>query len=149
MVTHKTTYRVIYGDTDKMGIAYHANYLRWFEIGRSEMFRSFGVTYKAIETKGVLLPVSEAFCKFLFPARYDDVLVIKTSVDNDFKGGIKFVYTIAGEDCQKVLAKGYTKHACIDRNGRVIRPPEFLTALMKKTDDCSATKTQGIEGLKY
>lgn len=138
MVTHKTTYRVIYGDTDKMGIAYHANYLRWFEIGRSEMFRSSGVTYKAIEEKGVLLPVSEVFCKFLFPARYDDVLVIKTSVDNDFKGGIKFVYTIASEDSQKVLAKGYTKHACIDRNGRVIRPPNFLTDIVSG----SVTKTQ-------
>lgn len=131
MITHKTTYRVIYGDTDKMGIAYHANYLRWFEIGRSEMFRSFGITYKAIEAKGVLLPVSEAYCKFLFPAQYDDVLVINTSVDNDFKGGIKFVYTIDGEGGQKVLAKGYTKHACVDHNGRLIRPPKFLTELIE------------------
>jgi acyl-CoA thioester hydrolase len=131
MITHKTTYRVIYGDTDKMGIAYHANYLRWFEIGRSEMFRSFGVTYKAIEAKGVLLPVSEAYCKFLFPAQYDDVLVINTSVDNNFKGGIKFVYTIDDEDGQKILAKGYTKHACVDNNGRLIRPPKFLTELIE------------------
>lgn len=132
MLTNETTYRVIYGDTDKMGIAYHANYLRWFEIGRSEMFRSFGVTYKAIEAKGVLLPVSEVYCKFLFPAQYDDVLVIKTSIDNDFKGGIKFVYTITSEDGQKVLVKGYTKHACIDHSGRVIRPPKFLTELIEK-----------------
>ncbi|MDI6687937.1 MAG: thioesterase family protein [Desulfobacterales bacterium] len=131
MITHKTTYRVIYGDTDKMGIAYHANYLRWFEIGRSEMFRSFGITYKTIEAKGVLLPVSEAYCKFLFPAQYDDVLVINTSVDNDFKGGIKFIYTIDDEDSQKVLAKGYTKHACVDHNGRLIRPPKFLTELIE------------------
>jgi acyl-CoA thioester hydrolase len=132
MLTNKTTYRVIYGDTDKMGIAYHANYLRWFEIGRAEMFRSFGFTYKEIEAKGVLLPVSEAYCKFLFPAQYDDLLVIKTSIDNDFKGGIKFVYTIADEDGKKVLAKGYTKHACVDQGGMVIRPPKFLTKLIEK-----------------
>ena len=58
MLIHKTTNRVIYGDTDKMGYAYNANYLRWFEIGRSEMFRSMGLSYKTIETRGFFLPVS-------------------------------------------------------------------------------------------
>jgi len=132
MITHKTKYRVIYGDTDKMGIAYYANYLRWFEMGRSEMFRSVGFTYKKIEEKGVFLPVSEAYCKFLLPAQYDDVLIIETSIDNGVKGGMKFVYTISSEDGKKIFTKGHTRHACVNSKGKVIRPPEFLSNLIEK-----------------
>ncbi len=132
MITHKTKYRVIYGDTDKMGIAYHANYLRWFEMGRSELFRYIGFTYKEIEEKGVFLPVSEAYCKFLFPAQYDDVLIIETSVDNNIKGGMKFDYRIFNESGEKILTTGHTKHAFVNSDGRVVRPPDFLTDLLKK-----------------
>ena len=131
MITHKTNYRVIYGDTDKMGIAYHANYLRWFEMGRSELFRHIGFTYKEIEEKGIFLPVSEAYCKFLLPARYDDVLIIETSIDNSVKGGMKFNYSISNENGKKILVTGHTKHAFVNSDGRVVRPPDFLTDLLK------------------
>ena len=131
MITHKTKYRVIYGDTDKMGIAYHANYLRWFEMGRSELFRHIGFTYKEIEEKGIFLPVSEAYCKFLLPARYDDVLIIETSIDNSVKGGMKFNYSISNENGKKILVTGHTKHAFVNSDGRVVRPPDFLTDLLK------------------
>jgi len=132
MLTHRTTSRVIYGDTDKMGYAYNANYLRWFEIGRSEMFRSMGMAYKTIEKKGIFLPVSEVHCKFLAPIQYDDVLVIETSLDTGVKGGMKFDYCILSEDGEKIHAKGYTKHACVDKNGRVVRPPDFIKELIEK-----------------
>ncbi len=125
MLTHRTTYRVIYGDTDNMGIAYYANYLRWFEIGRTEMFRSLGFTYKKIEAKGIFLPVSEAYCKFISSAQYDDLLVIETSLDKSVRGGMKFDYRIFNEDGKNILAEGYTKHACLNQSGRVVRPPEF------------------------
>ena len=131
MITHKTKYRVIYGDTDKMGIAYHANYLRWFEMGRSELFRHIGFTYKEIEEKGIFLPVSEAYCKFLLPARYDDVLIIETSIDNSVKGCMKFNYSISNENGKKILVTGHTKHAFVNSDGRVVRPPDFLTDLLK------------------
>ena len=131
MITHKTNYRVIYGETDNMGIAYHANYLRWFEMGRSEMFRAIGFTYKKIEEKGVFLPVSEAYCKFLLPAQYDDVLIVETSIDNNIKGGMKFDYRIFNESGKKILATGHTKHAFVNSDGRVVRPPDFLTDLLK------------------
>ena len=65
MIMYRSTCRVIYGDTDGMGVAYHANYLRWFEMGRSELFRFLGMTYKDIESRGFYLPVSEAHCKFI------------------------------------------------------------------------------------
>ena len=130
MLTHRTTYRVIYGDTDNMGVAYHANYLRWFEMGRAEMFRSLGLPYKAIEARGVFLPVSEVHCKFKAPAQYDDVIIIEASLDAGVKGGVKFDYRIFAEDGEKELAKGYTKHACLNSDGRVIRPPDFLVKVI-------------------
>jgi len=139
MLCHRTTSRVIYGDTDNMGVAYYANYLRWFEVGRTEMFRFLGLTYKSIESKGVYLPVSEVYCKFKSSARYDDLIVIETTLDTGVRGGIKFDYNIYREDGKTLLVQGYTKHACLNGNGRVIRPPAFLLELIaahcKETDN--------------
>lgn len=132
MLAHRTTCRVIYGDTDKMGFVYHANYFRWFEMGRSEMFRYLGVPYKSIESKGFFLPLAEAHCEFNAPSQYDDVLVIETSLDPGVKAGIKFNYRILSEDGEKVLAKGYTKHACVNRDGQVVRPPPFLLKIIEE-----------------
>ncbi len=137
MYTHKATSRVIYADTDNMGVAYHGNYLRWFEIGRAEMFRFLGLSYKTIESRGVYLPVSEVYCKYKSPARYDDLLVIETSIDDTLKGGVKFLYTVSDEGGKKIYAKGYTKHACVDAKGRVVRPPAFLRTII---DDISSGK---------
>ncbi len=127
---HRTIYRVIYGDTDNMGVAYHANYLRWFEIGRSEMFRSLGLPYKAVEERGIFLPVSQVSCKYISPAHYDDLLVIETSLDPKVRAGMKFDYRILREDGEKPLAEGHTKHACMDKDGRVVRPPQFLREII-------------------
>jgi acyl-CoA thioester hydrolase len=135
MLTHKTTIRVRYGDTDKMGFVYHANYFRWFEVGRSEMFRSMGIPYKSIESKGIFLPLSEMHCKFNAPSQYDDILLIETSIDSRYKAGMKFDYKIFSEDGEKRLANGYTKHACMDNNGRVVRPPKFLMDIIAKNSD--------------
>jgi acyl-CoA thioester hydrolase len=126
MLSNRTTSRVRYGDTDRMGYAYYANYLRWFEIGRSELFRALGMTYREIEEKGVFLPVSEAYCKYLFPVRYDDPLVIETTLDAAVKGAMKFDYRLLNEDLAIVFAEGYTKHPCVTPEGRVMRPPKFL-----------------------
>jgi len=135
MLTHKTTCRVRYGDTDKMGFVYHANYFRWFEVGRSEMFRSLGIPYKSIESKGFFLPLSEIHCKFNGPSQYDDILLIETSIDTRYKAGMKFDYKIFNEDGKKRLANGYTKHACMDNSGRVVRPPKFLMDIISKNSD--------------
>ena len=132
MKTHRTEYRVIYGDTDNMGVAYHANYLRWFEIGRAELFRSLGMTYKSIEEKGYFLPVSEAYCKFVDSARYDDLIVIETTVDSSLRAGMKFNYRILRKEDETGLVQGFTKHAYVDRSGRVIRPPRFITDILKQ-----------------
>ncbi len=132
MKTHRTEYRVIYGDTDNMGVAYHANYLRWFEIGRAELFRFLGITYKSIEEKGYFLPVSEAYCKYIDSARYDDLIIIETAVDSGLRAGMKFNYRILRKDDEVELVRGFTKHAYLDRSGRVIRPPRFITDILKQ-----------------
>ena len=132
MLTHRTTCRVIYGDTDKMGFVYHANYFRWFEMGRSEMFRHLGIPYKTIEEKGFFLPLSEVHCKFNSPSKYDDILLIETTLDTGIKGSMKFNYKIFTEDGKQLLAKGYAKHACVNGNGKVVRPPDFLIEAIKR-----------------
>ena len=134
-LVHQTTCRVIYADTDNMGYAYHANYFRWFEMGRTELLRSYGMSYKRIEESGIFLPVSEAHCKFLRPVRYDEVVIVETSLDVRVKGGFKFDYRLLRKDDQKVLAEGYTKHPCINGNGKVVRPPAFLTNIFAKADN--------------
>jgi acyl-CoA thioester hydrolase len=132
MFSHRTTYRVIYGDTDNMGQAYYGNYFRWFEIGRSEMFRYLGLPYKAVEENGIFLPVAESYCKYAMPARYDDVLIIETSLDPEIKAGLKFDYKILKEDGKTLIARGYTKHPCVNTDGKVVRPPEFLREVIAK-----------------
>ncbi len=139
MPKHKTTCRVRYADTDKMGFVYHANYLRWFEIGRSEMLRSMGFSYKSLESKGFYLPLSEMYCKFNFPSQYDDILLIETAIDKHYRAGMKFDYQILNENGDKLLAGGYTKHACVDTAGHVVRPPKFLMDIIAENSDFSSS----------
>jgi len=130
-MAHRTTCRVIYGDTDRMGQAYYGNYFRWFEIGRTEFFRALGLAYREIEERGILLPVSETHAKYSAPAFYDETIVIETAVDPSVRAGIKFDYRIFREDGRTLLAEGYTKHAFVDASGRVVRPPAFIRELIK------------------
>jgi len=132
MSGHKTTIRVIYGDTDNMGQAYYGNYFRWFEIGRNEMFRSLGLTYKSVEERGIYLPVAEAHCKYSVAAQYDDVLVIETKLDTQIKGAVKFDYKIFSKNGNTLIAEGYTKHACLNGIGKVVRPPDFIREVIHK-----------------
>ena len=130
MLSHKTPYRVIYGDTDNMGVAYYANYLRWFEIGRTELLRAWGMPYRQIESQGLLLPVAEAQCRYLLPAKYDQLLVIEAMLDTPYQGGLRITYRILSEDEQQLHATGYTRHAFVNPQGRVIRPPQFMRELI-------------------
>lgn len=132
-MAHRTTCRVIYGDTDRMGQAYYGNYFRWFEIGRTEFFRALGLAYREIEERGILLPVSETYAKYSAPAFYDETLVIETAVDPAVRAGVKFDYRIFREDGETLLAEGYTTHAFLDASGRVVRPPAFIRELLTRT----------------
>ena len=125
-ITNITSYRVIYGDTDQMGVVYYANYLRWFEKGRSEFLRQIGLPYSIIEQQGFSFPVVEVACRYSQSARYDDVIQIETELVELGRASLSFSYQIArdADDCH--LASGSTKHACIDRAGRVSRMPKIF-----------------------
>jgi len=109
-------HRVTYAETDRMGFVYYANYLIYFEIGRTEYIRSSGMAYKDLEDMGYMLPVLEASCKYLKPARYDDVLTIRTTI-SEFKGiRLGFSYEILRDGIK--LVEGTTDHAFVDTEGR-------------------------------
>jgi acyl-CoA thioester hydrolase len=132
-VEHVATVRVIYGDTDAAGIVYYGNYLRWFEIGRAELMRQKGFSYRDVmERDGVLLPVIEAGATYHASARYDDVLRIHAEI-REVKGvRLTFGYRIERED-GAVLVTGHTVHAFTGRDGRPVRPPAAFRALSKST----------------
>ncbi len=115
-----------------MGVAYYANYLRWFEIGRTELLRTWGLPYREIESRGLLLPVAEAKCKYATPARYDQVLTIEAALDPEYKGGLKIDYRILSQDEKVLHATGYTRHAFVNHEGRVVRPPKFIRELINQ-----------------
>ena len=120
---HRTQVRVTYAETDAMGIVYYANYLRWFEVGRTELMRSLGVAYKEMEDGGAFLPVSEVFCKYHASARYDDILIIETAVDFLKRASIQFSYRILRQSDGTLLITGSTLHAFVNREGRIVKVP--------------------------
>lgn len=117
--------RVIFGDTDQMGMVYYATYLRFFEIGRNEYLRQTGASYRAFEEAHELrLPVVEAHARYHMSARYDDEVVIATAVELRGAASVRFVYELSrGADGAR-LVSGWTVHACINAAGRVVRIPE-------------------------
>jgi acyl-CoA thioester hydrolase len=109
-----------------MGVVYYANYLRWFERGRSELLRELGLPYKRIEEQGFHFPVTEASCRYLNSARYDDMILIQTQLIAIGRASLNFRYTILKEIDDALLAVGTTKHACIGADGRIARIPSAL-----------------------
>lgn len=127
---HTTTVRVRYGDTDAAAVVYNANYLRYFEIGRTELMREWVCSYREIEKMGFVLPVVECWTRFKAPAFYDDLLIIETTVAEISKLKVKFSYQVRrkAEDSErsKLLVKGFTVHAATTREGKLTRLPETL-----------------------
>jgi acyl-CoA thioester hydrolase len=124
--------RVRYADTDQMGMAYHANYLRWFEVGRTEMLRALGTSYREVEEAGIRMPVLEARCRYLRPARYDDELVIETVLAQLGRASMGFAYRVLRRVDGELLARGATEHCFLDPAGRPVRPPAFFAELLAR-----------------
>jgi len=136
--TSLTTYRVIYGDTDQMGVVYYANYLRWFEKGRSELLRQSGIPYVSIERLGMHFPVTEVSCRYFRSAHYDDLIQIETRLASLRRASLTFTYRVVREDQGTLLASGSSKHACVNDQGRIIRIRNDLMktlAIMLKPDE--------------
>lgn len=116
--------RVIFGDTDQMGVVYYANYLRYFESARAAYWRDLGKSYQDLVDWGVALPVVEAHCQYRRPAHYEDLLVVDVWVSELRSASLRFAYRVlrGGE----VLAEGYTRHAVIGTDGRPKALPPAL-----------------------
>ena len=116
--------RVIFGDTDQMGVVYYANYLRYFEAARAAYWRSLGKSYKDLEAWGIALPVIEAHCRYRRPAHYEDLLLVEVVVSELRSASLRFAYQIQRDD--QLLAEGSTRHGVIGRDGRPRALPRDL-----------------------
>jgi acyl-CoA thioester hydrolase len=131
-VSRRTRVRVRYADIDRMGIAYHANYLVWFEVGRTEWLRESGWTYREMEEQGgVSLPVIEAHCEYRQPARYDDEIEICTAATVLSQVRIRFDYEARLTGSSTIAATGHTVHAALGPDGRPRRLPTRVLELLQ------------------
>ena len=124
MLSGEVSIRVRYAETDRMGLLHHANYLVYFEQGRTELLRSCGLTYKELEDQGFLLVLSKIEVRYRSPARYDDLLTLKTSVVRTTAVRIDHRYELFRD--ATLLAEGSSTLACVDRDGRLQELPAFL-----------------------
>jgi len=120
MRTHaETTIRVRYAETDQMGVVYYGNYFTWFEVGRVELCRQLGFEYKRMETEDdSFIVVAEAQCRYKRPARFDDVLLIRTRVTGSQRRTVRFGYEIVNQASGELIATGETLHVICDHLGR-------------------------------
>ena len=132
--------RVRYAETDQMGVVYHSNYFVWFEIGRVELCRQLGFEYKQMETEDdSFIVVARASCRYKRPARFDDVLTIRTRVADSQRRMIRFTYEIFNQSSGELLATGETLHVICDRLGRPKSLPEkyriYLPAMPRRRSE--------------
>ncbi len=106
---------VRYAETDQMGVVYHGNYFPWFEIGRTTLLKELGCSYGELENQGVMMPVVEVGCQYKEPAKYDDIVVIETSIKEMKQASITFSYELFRKGDNQLLARGTTAHAFVDK----------------------------------
>lgn len=124
------TVRVRYGDTDRMGVVYHGNYLTYFEVGRTEYLRALGFPYSRLEGEGILLTVVEAHCRYLAAATYDDLLRVETTGRTVSPVRVRFDYRIFHEGSGRIVAEGWTELVCLDRDRRPRRLPAEIRGVL-------------------
>lgn len=133
-MTNVSEIRVRYSETDKMGVVYYSNYFVWMEVGRTNLLRDIGLTYKEIEEKGIALPVSKAFAKYIAPAFYDDLITIHSTITSLSSVRIRIDYQIFRED--RLICTGFTEHAFISmKNRKVMKIPDFFKERVKIPDN--------------
>jgi len=130
-LTHKTLFRVRYADTDKMGVVYNGNYFSFFESGRTELMRNYGLPYTKVEELGYMLPLVDCYAKFINPAKFDDVLEINAELEYNNTAVMQFNYKI--ECNNKLIAEGYTRHVFVNsENMKPVRPPYVFTNIINE-----------------
>jgi acyl-CoA thioester hydrolase len=135
----ETTVRVRYAETDQMGVVYHGNYFTWFEIGRVELCRQLGFEYKRMETEDdSFIVVADAHCRYKRPARFDDLLLIRTKISQSQRRTVRFDYEIIDQASGELLATGDTLHVICDRLGKPKSLPEKYRKYFPVSKDNSA-----------
>jgi len=124
MKQHDTQIRVRYVETDAMGFLHHSRYLAYFEIGRTELFRAQGGNYREMEATGLFLVIARVECRYLKPARYDDLLTLRTGISRITPAKLEHDYELYRRD--ELLTTAHTLLACVDREGVIQRMPEFV-----------------------
>jgi acyl-CoA thioester hydrolase len=131
-VHNLTKVRVLFADTDAMGVVYHTNYIKWFELGRNEFMRQLGVPYTELGKLGLNLPLIKVSCEYLKFATYDQLLIIETEFDYIKKARIRFNSRIWDGNKENLLVEGYTVHVCTNNDGKIRRIPQLLLELIEK-----------------
>ncbi|OGX13933.1 MAG: hypothetical protein A2351_07060 [Omnitrophica bacterium RIFOXYB12_FULL_50_7] len=132
MIYFDYRYRVLYADTDQMGITYYANYLKWFEAARTEYFRALGFPYTECEKKEIYLPVAEAHANYLAPSTYDDDITVRASVVEIGNSTLRFEYQVMNSKTQVLLATGYTVHVFVNKTMKPCRVPAEIKAVVQE-----------------
>jgi acyl-CoA thioester hydrolase len=131
LLVHSTEIRTRYADTDKMGVVYNGNYFAFFEVGRTELMRKFGLKYTELEASGYFLPLIESHANYLNPAFYDDILRIEAILKPDYSPILRFDYNIFRDNT--TIAKGFTVHSFMNSETRkATRPPKIYWELLEK-----------------
>ena len=136
----ETSLRVRYAETDRMGIVYHAHYLVWFEIGRTEFCRAAGLPYRTLEDSGLLILVTGASCRYRRAARYDDSVLVATTLPELSARGLAFRYQIRSAGGER-LAEGETRHVFADAAGRPRRAPQEVLDTLARFREASEAGT--------
>ena len=133
---HDVTVRVRYAETDQMGVVYHSNYLIWFEVGRVELMRALGFDYKLMELEDdTFIVVADVHCRYHHPARYDEVLRVRTRIAESRNRTVKFAYEVFRDLDNQLLATGTSTHVICGANGR----PKLLPQKYRQVLDAVAT----------
>ncbi len=119
-------HRISYGETDAMGVLYHAEYIHIFERSRGEYSRKLNFSYKEIEANGIALPVVEVECRYKSPARYDDLVYVRVAISEWKRASVRFVYQMYDEKQEHILAEGMTLHAVVNKLGKPVAVPDWL-----------------------
>ncbi|MGE5113814.1 MAG: acyl-CoA thioesterase [Acidobacteriaceae bacterium] len=128
----ETRFRVRYAETDQMGVVYHSNFIIWMEVGRVELLRALGYTYREMEQDGYHLPVAEVKCRYKAPARYDDLILVRTKIINLRGYVIHFFYEILRDADGTLLAEGESVHIVVGPDMQKTPLPEkYKASLMK------------------
>ena len=132
--TSETRFRVRYAETDKMGVVYYANYFVWMEVGRTDYCKTVGFSYRDMESEDANMAVADASCRYIAPARYDDEILVRTSIKRLSRRLVAFVYSISNGATGQLLAEGKTIHITVGKDGKTCSIPDRYYDLLMQAN---------------